>query len=186
MKDWDPNFGPSYTPKEMLEMGVFEGKYINIIKNVDIPKHWYKIKKVLKKEDKPDESLNYYKIKSRQPLSVWKENNWIYGDDIGGWFHWYIAYYLGRRDEEIDKIQISRWKSFVARHQGQITSNCSLKDKKCRPKQRQGLLQWGWDSSVKYSEEQVHKNAKRLAKMTNSKVALEVFKDVKFSKTFDW
>lgn len=177
MSTWDALFGPSFTPKEMLEMGVFEGKYINIITNVKIPKDWYKLDKVLKKEEEPDETLNYYKIKSRQPLSVWKENGWIYGDDIGGWYHWYIAYFLGRRIPEIDKIQIARWRSFVARHQGQINHFCSLKDKTCRPKQRQGLLQWGWDSLTPFDEKQITKNVKRLSKMTNSKIANEMFSE---------
>jgi hypothetical protein len=34
--------------------------------------------------------------------------------------------------------------------------------------QRQGLLQWGWDSSEIYTPEKVQKNAQRLAKITSS------------------
>ena len=41
MSTWDPNFAPSFTPLEMLEMGVFEGKYINGIPGV--PPEWYKL-----------------------------------------------------------------------------------------------------------------------------------------------
>lgn len=162
---WNEKFGPCYTPEEMLKLGVFEGKYINNIKG--IPSSWKSIDKVLGPKDEPDPKLNHFGLKSRQPLSVWNENGWI-KTDKNGWFEWYIHYFLGRRLGAEDKWQIGRWNSFVARHQGQIKASCSLTDKDCRPIQRQGLLQWGWDSSEIYTPEKVQKNAQRLAKITSS------------------
>lgn len=156
---WDPEFYPCYTPEEMLKLGVFEGKYINNIKG--IPSSWKSLPKVLGPKDEPDETLNHYGVKSRQPLSTWKENKWIKTDE-NGWFHWYILYYQGRRLGEEDKWQINRWRSFVARHMGQIKANCTLTDKECRPVQRQGLLQWAWDSSKLFTEEQGKDNLKKL------------------------
>lgn len=158
---WSEQFAPSYTPKEMLEKGVFEGKYINNIKG--IPSEWKTIKNVLGEKDEPDEKLNYFKVKSRQPLSVWKENDWI-KTDKNGWFEWYIHYYLGRRLGKEDDWQIGRWRSFVARHQGQITAKCDLKDNSCNTRQRQGLLQWGWDSSKTFNDTQLNKNLVTISK----------------------
>ena len=80
---WDPKFAPSYTPEEMLKLGVFEGKYINAVKGV--PTAWKKIPKVLGPNDEPDPTINKYGVKSRQPLSVWKKNGWIKTDKLG----WY-------------------------------------------------------------------------------------------------
>ncbi len=82
-KIWHRNFGPSYTPEEMLKLGVFEGKYINNIP--DIPSAWKKIDKVLGPKDEPDPTINKYGVKSRQPLSVWRKNGWI-KTDPNGWF----------------------------------------------------------------------------------------------------
>lgn len=158
---WHPDFGPSYTPLEMLELGVFEGKYINNIP--EVPASWKKLPKVVGPKDAPDVSLNYYGVKSRQPLSVWKKNGWIMTDE-NGWFHWYILYYLGRRLGEEDEKQIKRWRSFVARHMGQVKASCKLTDRECHTVQRQGLLQWGWDSSTAFTDKQCEQNRKRIAK----------------------
>jgi hypothetical protein len=158
-KNWDVSFTPSYTPEEMLKLGVFEGKYINNIKG--IPSSWKSLPKVVGPKDPPDIKLNKYGVKSRQPLSAWKEKGWITDDSPNGFFEWYIHYWLGRRLDKIDNTQIGRWRSFVARHQGQIKANCTLGDDKCRPVQRQALLQWGWDSSTLYTDEQRAKNLKK-------------------------
>lgn len=179
-KEWHPDFTPSFTPEEMLEKGVFEGKYINIIEG--IPASWKKLPKVLGPKDEPDVELNYYKIKSRQPLSVWKENGWIMTDK-GGWFHWYCLYYLGRRLGEEDEKQIGRWKSFVARHMGQLASNCQLKTESCSVKQRQGLLQWAWDSTTRFSDEQRRKNLQRIIKLAGAELPAD--KD-KYPTSLKW
>lgn len=139
----DPGFEPYYTPREMLEMGVFEGKYMNDCR-AEFPDDWYKDAKL---SDKPDPSLNYFGTKSRQPLSVWREKGWISGPDPRGWFQWYCRYYLGRRLPEIDAWQIKRWRAF-SRHAGQIRANCNPGDVFCRPRQRQALLQWSYDPLI--------------------------------------
>lgn len=156
---WNPQFAPSYTPEEMLKKGVFEGKYINNIKG--LPKTWYQLPKVLGPKDDPDPTVNHYGVKSRQPLSVWKENGWI-KTDPNGWFGWYILYFLGRRLGEEDEWQIKRWRSFVARHNAQVQAKCKVGDRNCHTKQRQGLLQWAWDSDTAFTQAQQARNLKRI------------------------
>jgi len=169
MASWNPKFTPSFTPQEMLEKGVFEGKYINSVKGV--PEAWKKYPRVLGPKDSPDISLNFYGVKSRQPLSVWRANGWI-KTDKSGWFEWYCHYFMGRRLGKEDDWQIGRWNSFVARHMGQIKANCTLADKNCRPVQRQGLLQWAWDSNTAFTDEQREKNLARILSKSGTKVGL--------------
>jgi hypothetical protein len=168
-KQWDRRFAPSYTPEQMLKLGVFEGKYINNIKG--IPQSWKSLPTVVGPKDPPNPELNHFKVKSRQPLSVWKENGWI-KTDANGWFEWYIHYYLGRRLGAEDTWQINRWRSFVARHMGQVQASCKVGDHKCHTRQRQGLLQWAWDSDTPFTEEQQNKNLKALGVAAASLEAL--------------
>jgi hypothetical protein len=165
---WNPEFTPSYTPYEMLKMGIFEGKYINNIKG--LPKKYFDIPNVLGPNDDPDPTLNYYGVKSRQSLSEWKKKGWI-GLDANGWFAWYVRYWEGRRDDKEDTLQIGRWKSFVARHNAQVQAKCKKGDDSCNTKQRQGLLQWAWNSDTAFTDTQRTANLKRLQKQ--SEVSLE-------------
>ena len=142
-KDFAPGFAPHFSPREMLELGVFEGKYCNDCTG-ELPAAWFRKAKIA---DRPDPGLNRFGVKSRQPLSVWRQKGWIYGPDPRGWFQWYCRYYLGRRLPEIDAIQIRRWRAF-ARHAAQIRANCDPGDLFCRPRQRQALLQWSHDPFI--------------------------------------
>ncbi|MAH83070.1 MAG: hypothetical protein CBB68_00985 [Rhodospirillaceae bacterium TMED8] len=140
---FDPDFKPFYTPVQMLNMGIFEGKYLNDCHD-EFPATWFKNANV---SNHPNPKLNYFGIKSRQSLSVWRDKGWIYGPDPRGWFQWYCRYFMGRRLPEVDPIQIRRWRAF-ARHAGQIRKNCEPKDMFCRPRQRQALLQWSHNSLI--------------------------------------
>ena len=144
-KNFDPEFKPDLTPKEMLEIGVFGGRYMRDCKK-EFPKNWF-TKAKLHKEGEPghDKNLNYFKVDASQPLSLWREKGWIYKDDPRGWFQWYCRYYMGRRIKEEDMRQIKRWKA-MKRHIAQIRMNCRAKDEYCRPKQRQAILHWAYDS----------------------------------------
>jgi hypothetical protein len=137
------DFRPRFTPKQMLEMGVFEGKYCNDCVG-ELPEAWFRKARI---SDVPDPALNHFGIKSRQPLSEWRRKGWIYGPDPRGWFQWYCRYYLGRRLPDVDGIQIRRWKAF-SRHASQVRANCEPGDIFCRPRQRQGLLQWAHDPFI--------------------------------------
>ena len=95
--DFGVGFNPHHSPREMLEMGVFEGKYCNDCRD-EFPDSWFQNAKI---SENPDVNQNYFGIKSRQPLSIWREKGWIYGPDPRGWFQWYCRYYLGRRLPEI-------------------------------------------------------------------------------------
>jgi len=136
-------FKPHFSPREMLEMGVFEGKYCNDCAD-EFPKAWFDNAKT---SNCPDPSLNYFGLKSRQPLSVWQQKGWIFEPDPRGWFQWYCRYFVGRRLARVDDIQMKRWRGF-ARHAGQIRANCQPADIFCRPRQRQALLQWSYDPLI--------------------------------------
>lgn len=140
-KNFHPDFKPDLTPKEMLMLGVFGGKYMTDC-SAEFPKDWFDRAKLC--SDKHDPALNFFGIKASQPLSVWRNNGWIHPDDPRGWFQWYCRYYMGRRHED-DERQIRRWKA-IQRHIAQIRRHCLPGDWSCRRKQRQALLHWAYDS----------------------------------------
>lgn len=140
-KNFHPDFKPQLTPKQMLELGVFGGKYMTDCKK-EFPKSWFTKAKLFHEFHNPE--LNYFKVNASQPLSVWRKNGWIYKEDPRGWFQWYCRYYYGRRCSD-DERQIKRWKAIV-RHVGAVKKNCNRKDLECRKKERQALLHWAYDS----------------------------------------
>lgn len=141
-QDFDPEFKPQLTPQEMLELGVFGGKYMTDCQ-AEFPSDWYKKAKL--SPNFHDAKLNCFGINASKPLSYWQKKGWIHPLDPRGWFQWYCRYYMGRRFPEEDQRQIKRWKA-MQRHIAQIKKNCEPGDALCRPKQRQALLHWAYDS----------------------------------------
>lgn len=143
-KNFDSRFRPELTPKQMLALGVFGGRYMRDCKR-EFPKDWFS-KAKLHLEGLPgnDKELNFFKVDASQPLSVWIEKGWINYQDPRGWFQWYCRYYMGRRIDD-DERQIKRWIA-MRRHIAQIKKNCHPLDFNCRLKQRQALLHWAYDS----------------------------------------
>jgi hypothetical protein len=139
-EQFDAGFMPDLTPAEMLRLGVFSGRYFPKTPT-DLPCEWFHGAAL---SEVPDPSLNYFKVEASQPLEVWQQKGWIHPEDPLGWFQWYCRYFLGRRIED-DARQIKRWRA-IRRHIAQIKANCQPGDSNCRPRQRQALLHWAYDS----------------------------------------
>lgn len=140
-KNFHPDFKPELTPKEMLALGVFGGKYMTDCKK-EFPVSWFKNAKLC--SEKHDAKLNFFGVNASQSLKVWQDKDWLHPDDPRGWFQWYCRYHMGRRHED-DLRQIKRWKAF-RRHYSAVRANCHKGDFDCRPRQRQALFHWAYDS----------------------------------------
>ena len=152
-------FQPTYTPRQMLEMGVFGGDYFNdeewregISEELfeGLPEEKYNLKK-------PDKTVNYYGVLAGKDQGWWEERGMMHPDDPRGWFQWYCKYYYGRRHED-DSRQIKRWENFIRRQtnmfhstlrRNKISSKTPLRvvldDVNIYPKYRQSILQWAWN-----------------------------------------
>ena len=139
--NFHPDFRPELTPSQMLKMGVFGGKYLTDCRD-EFPAEWFDQAKL--SPTQANYGLNFFEVKASKPLSYWIEKGWIWPDDPRGWFQWYCRYYQGRRCDD-DERQIRRWKA-MTRHIAQIKKNCMKGDLLCRPRQRQALLHWAYDS----------------------------------------
>jgi hypothetical protein len=135
------DFTPDLAPKQMLQLGVFGGNYFSTKPN-EFPADWFQ---GVTLTDKAKKELNFFNINASQPLKVWQQKGWIYPEDPHGWFLWYCRYYQGRRIDHEDARQVRRWKN-MCRHVSQVTNNCQPGDLSCRPRQRQALLHWAYDS----------------------------------------
>ncbi len=140
-RNFDPAFRPELTPKQMLTLGVFGGKYMTDC-TAEFPADWFDKAKLC--HERHDPELNYFGINASQPLSLWRQKGWLYEEDPRGWFQWYCRYYLGRRSVD-DERQIKRWRA-VSRHVAQLKKHCPARALDCRPRQRQALLHWAYDS----------------------------------------
>lgn len=141
-KQFDERFKPDLTPKQMLALGIFGGKYMTDCTK-EFPKDWFKGAKL--SPEGYDRTKNFFKVKASQSLKEWQRKGWIYVDDPRGWFQWYCRYYMGRRLPKEDARQIQRWIN-IRRHIGQLARACQPGDLTCRPVQRQALLHWAYDS----------------------------------------
>ncbi len=130
-EDFEDGFAPDLTPKEMLAIGVFGGKYMTDCRE-EFPSEWFTKAKLC--HTRHDPQLNFFGVNASQSLIVWRKKGWIYRDDPRGWFQWYCRYYMGRRLEYEDLRQIHRWK-MMTRHIVQVRKHCKTGDLLCRPVQ---------------------------------------------------
>jgi hypothetical protein len=140
-RNFDPEFDPDLTPKGMLRLGVFGGKYLTDCQD-EFPGSWFLQAKL--SPDRADPTLNYFGVSASQPLAEWRRKGWIFCDDPRGWFQWYCRYYMGRRCPD-DERQIRRWR-MIRRHIAQVKKHCRCGDDNCRRRQKQALLHWAYDA----------------------------------------
>jgi len=141
-KKFDPAFQPELTPAQMLQLGVFGGKYLTDCTD-EFPAIWFRHAKL--SPGRSDPRLNYFRVRASLPLQEWRDKGWIHPDDPRGWFQWYCRYYMGRRLPGEDQRQIKRWQAFT-RHVGAIKKHCHRGDDDCRRRQKQALLHWAYDA----------------------------------------
>jgi hypothetical protein len=109
----------------------------------EFPSSWFRNAKL--SPERYDPEINLFGVRASQSLAEWRAKGWIWEDDPRGWFQWYCRYYMGRRCPDDDR-QIKRWKN-MRRHVAQIRKNCERYDMDCRPRQRQALLHWAYDTT---------------------------------------
>jgi hypothetical protein len=142
-KNFHPEFRPELSPARMLALGVFGGKYMTDCR-AEFPAYWFEGAKLCHERRRAE--LNFFLVNASKPLSYWRKKGWIHPDDPRGWFQWYCRYFSGRRHED-DERQIKRWRA-MRRHVAQIEAHCEKGDCACRPRQRQALLHWAYDSRL--------------------------------------
>jgi hypothetical protein len=134
-------FTPELTPKQMLRLGVFGGKYMTDCR-AEFPARWFSGANL--SAGRRDPRLNCFGVHASQSLATWRHSGWIRPQDPRGWFQWYCRYYMGRRTSD-DARQIRRWRA-IRRHVTAIRKNCEPGDLECRRRQRQAVLHWAYDS----------------------------------------
>jgi len=142
-RNFSNGFEPQLTPKEMLRLGVFGGKYMTDCRG-EFPASWFARARLC--AERHDPRLNYFGVNASRSLAEWRRKGWIHPQDPRGWFQWYCRYYMGRRTRD-DIRQIRRWRA-IARHVSAIRKHCERADLDCRRKQRQAVLHWAYDSGA--------------------------------------
>jgi hypothetical protein len=140
-ENFHSEFRPEVTPAEMLELGVFGGKYMTDCRE-EFPEDWFVNAKLATAGH--DATLNCFGVSASQSLAEWRRKGWIDDQDPRGWFQWYCRYFRGRRSAD-DERQVRRWRA-IRRHIAQVKKNCEPFQFDCRPRQRQAILQWAYDS----------------------------------------
>src|SRR5262245_1166397 len=82
-KHFHPDFKPKLTPKQMLALGIFGGKYMTDCTD-EFPTDWFAKAKLC--SERHDPALNFFGVNASKPLSYWQKKGWIYHEDPRGWF----------------------------------------------------------------------------------------------------
>jgi hypothetical protein len=140
-RDFAPDFTPELTPQEMLALGVFGGKYMTDCRDEFPRRAWFDGAKLADGRATGASTSFASTPASRCPCGARRAGSTptIRAAGSSG-----TAATMGRRLPEEDRRQIGRWKA-ISRHVRQIERTASS-DLSCRPRQRQALLHWAYDS----------------------------------------
>src|SRR3954447_23283909 len=69
-RSFHPDFKPQLTPKEMLELGVFGGRYMTDCGD-EFPEDWFDRAKLCPECHDPE--LNFFGVNASQPLAIWRK-----------------------------------------------------------------------------------------------------------------
>lgn len=163
-----PEFTPTYTPKEMFQLGIFGGAYFRPIHSNIVEKDLRdqheefdfleELDHDLVARDDFDFSLNKWGVKAGSSLREWESKGWIVAQDPYGWVQWYCRFYAGRRSQD-DERQIGRWNRYAGPKSGRWRTRIinliekaggpdHLNDPDVSPVIRQGLLQWAYEPTL--------------------------------------
>ncbi len=132
------DFKPDFSPKRMVEMGVFNGAYFKDATDENLEGIPDAIAKA--QSGPSDKANNMFDSKSGLSFEEWKKKGWIRDQDPLGWFQWFCRFDGGRRTED-DERQIKRWQEF--KHRWTPGSKKALNNMDPKDGTRQALLQWG-------------------------------------------
>ncbi len=83
-RNFDPDFRPELTPRQMLELGVFGGRYLRDCKK-EFPAAWFRRTRLLPQDRLGhDPKLNFFGADASQPLKVWQQKGWVQPQDPRG------------------------------------------------------------------------------------------------------
>src|ERR1700722_2957185 len=74
-RGFEPEFTPQLTPRQILALGVFGGKYMTDCRR-EFPESWFARAKL--SPTGPDRKSNYFGVEASQPLAEWKKKGWIH------------------------------------------------------------------------------------------------------------
>ena len=75
-RNFHPDFRPDLSPKQLLELGIFGGKYMTDC-TAEFPADWFENARLCPERHDPE--LNYFGVNASQPLWYWREKGWSNG-----------------------------------------------------------------------------------------------------------
>jgi len=152
-----PGFNPYYTPREILELGVFNGTYFfKYALRSGLPDELFdKLPESRYNLSQPDANVNYFKA-----LTVQRRRDDFIPNALrllatAGWLMWYCRFYYGKTTNTEDAYRIKQWKDEIETFYFYVKEACDAANRPyddlnvaaARP-WRQQLLQYGMDPAV--------------------------------------
>ena len=136
-----PGFTPELTPKQMLELGVFGGKYMTDCRK-EFPASWFTRRKAFARSTARLAELFWReRIATTSRMAAQRLDSSRRSARLVPM----VLPILLRTPRQDDLRQVARWRA-VRRHIAQLKKHCKPRDLNCRRRQRQALLHWAYDS----------------------------------------